>query len=103
MKLFLAGFFTLSLFLVNPAMAQQPSSTFNETRSNVAQIIFGGLGGAILGLSTLSFYGRPQDHLSNVAVGFGLGILGGATYVATKNIAIIPTKKETIVSLKFNF
>src|SRR5580704_14870733 len=31
-------------------------------RKQLATIIFAGLGGAILGLSTLSFYGRPQDY-----------------------------------------
>ena len=35
------------------------------------------LAGAVLGLSTLSFYGRPQDHLSNIAVGFAVGIITG--------------------------
>jgi hypothetical protein len=50
-------------------------------RRQLATIIFAGLGGAILGLSTLSFYGRPQDHLSNIAIGFGLGIIGGTLYM----------------------
>ena len=57
-------------------------------RKQLATIIFAGLGGAILGLSTLSFYGRPQDHLSNIAIGFGVGIIGGTilmTYQAASN------------------
>lgn len=53
-------------------------------RKQLATIIFSGLAGAILGLSTLSFYGRPQDKLSNIAVGFALGIIIGASYTTYK-------------------
>ena len=35
----------------------------------------------MLGLSTLSFYGRPQDRLGNIGVGFALGIIAGTFYV----------------------
>lgn len=58
------------------------------TRKQIAGIVFSGLAGAVLGLSTLSFYGRPQDRLSNIAVGFALGIIAGSvfiTYGATTN------------------
>lgn len=58
------------------------------TRKQIAGIVFSGLAGAVLGLSTLSFYGRPQDRLSNIAVGFALGIIVGSvfiTYGATTN------------------
>ena len=54
----------------------------------MATIVFSGLAGAVLGLSTLSFYGRPQDRLSNIAIGFALGIITGSvlvTYGATTN------------------
>ncbi len=53
-------------------------------RRQLATIIFAGLAGAILGLSTLSFYGRPQDKLSNIAVGFAIGIIVGASYTTYK-------------------
>ena len=57
-------------------------------RQQIATIIFSGLAGAVLGLSTLSFYGRPQDKLSNIAIGFALGVIAGTAYttyqVATK-------------------
>ena len=43
-----------------------------------------GLGGAVLGLSTLSFYGRPQDRLSNIAIGFAFGVIAGTTFVTYK-------------------
>ena len=59
------------------------------TRKQVAIIIFSGLAGGILGLSTLSFYGRPQDHLSNIALGFAVGIITGTIYT-TYNAATRP-------------
>jgi hypothetical protein len=69
-----------------------PSTTWSQTlpgesqtvasgpRRQIATIIFSGLAGAILGLSTLSFYGRPQEKLSNIAVGFAIGIIVGTSY-----------------------
>lgn len=71
-------------FSLTPAMAQSPRTkgvtTSSGPRKQLATIIFSGLAGAILGLSTLSFYGRPQDHLSNMGVGLALGIIAGTTY-----------------------
>lgn len=58
-------------------------------REQLAVTIFAGLGGAILGLSTLSFYDRPQDHLANIALGFAIGIIGG-TVVSTYQLATRP-------------
>ncbi len=81
----------LSILLVMaiavPAGAQSVDGTSKSgggPRRQVALIIFSGLGGAILGLSTLSFYGRPQDKLSNIAIGFALGIIGGTIFVTYK-------------------
>ena len=91
----------LSLALLGasvPSMAQQPApppppppagaeSTKKEMggpRKQLATIIFAGLGGAILGLSTLSFYGRPQDKLANIAIGFAFGVIAGTGYVTYK-------------------
>ncbi len=58
-------------------------------RKQLATIVFAGLGGAILGLSTLSFYGRPQDKLSNIAIGFAIGVISGTAFV-TFNAATNP-------------
>lgn len=49
-------------------------------RRKMTTIVFAGLAGAVLGLSTLSFYGRPQDRLSNIAVGFAVGVITGTVY-----------------------
>ena len=56
-------------------------------RKPLTIIVFAGVAGAILGLSTLSFYGRPQDKLANIAVGFAIGIISGAVYTTYKAAA----------------
>jgi hypothetical protein len=53
----------------------------------LSNIIFAGLAGAVLGLSTLSFYGKPQQRLSNIAVGFAIGVILGTGYSTYKAAA----------------
>ena len=55
-----------------PALAARPK---------IATVALAGIGGAVLGLSTLSFYGQPSEHLNNISTGFILGILAGTIYV----------------------
>ena len=63
---------------------QESAATLSGPRKHLATIIFSGLGGAILGLSTLSFYGRPQDKLNNIGIGFAVGVIAGTGYVTYK-------------------
>ncbi|MBX3017131.1 MAG: hypothetical protein KF767_04530 [Bdellovibrionaceae bacterium] len=70
----------LLLAHLNTANAQG-SSELQGVRRSVATVIFCGLGGAVLGLSTLSFYGRPQDHTGNIYAGLGAGLIAGVGYV----------------------
>jgi hypothetical protein len=65
-------------------LTPEEKTELTGTRKQLATIVFSGLAGAILGLSTLSFYGRPQDHLSSIAVGAALGVIGGAIYTTYK-------------------
>lgn len=67
--------------LTEEELAQE---TAFQPRSQISTIVYMGLGGAVLGLSTLSFYGRPQDRLSNIAIGFGVGVIIGAIWVTWK-------------------
>jgi hypothetical protein len=76
---------TIKMMLITLLVLWTPSaypqtSSFGPRRQ-IATIIFSGLGGAVLGLSTLSFYGEPQEHVSNIATGFALGIIGGTAFV----------------------
>lgn len=57
------------------------NSASSNLKGQVARIMVAGLGGAVFGVSTLSFYGKPQEHLGNVAIGAVLGLALGATYV----------------------
>lgn len=66
------------------ASGEERASAISGPRRQLATIIFAGLGGAILGLSTLSFYGRPQEKLSNIAIGFAVGVISGTAYVTYK-------------------
>ncbi|MES2965775.1 MAG: hypothetical protein V4760_17975 [Bdellovibrionota bacterium] len=63
---------------------EQRAKPSGGPRRQLATILFAGLGGAVLGLSTLSFYGRPQEKLVNIAYGFALGVIGGTAYVTAK-------------------
>lgn len=57
------------------------SQTNRTVKRNVATVLFASLGGAILGLSTLSFYGEPQEHTNNITLGALIGFVGGVGYV----------------------
>ena len=74
----------LAMVSVTPAFAAQSKNQSDMMgsgpRRHLSTIVFAGIAGAILGLSTLSFYGRPQERLSNIAVGAAVGIIGGALF-----------------------
>ena len=91
MRKLVAGVLSLNLIMLVPsahaAAAKQDKagqSTTQGPRRHLANIVFAGLAGAVLGLSTLSFYGRPQDRLSNIAVGFAIGVITGTVYTTYK-------------------
>ncbi len=82
----LVTFFVASTSFAQGTSEEKPKS---GPRRQLATIVFMGLGGAVLGLSTLSFYGRPQDHLSNIAIGFAVGVITGVV-VVTYSVASKP-------------
>lgn len=76
----------LILCMVVPAFGQDTTVRKKSgPRRQLATILFAGLGGAIVGLSTLSFYGRPQDYLGNIGLGFAVGVIAGTIYVTYKS------------------
>ncbi len=77
-------FSTASVSLAQTAPPTGETHATSGPRRQLATILFAGLGGAVLGLSTLSFYGRPQDNLANIAIGFAGGVIIGTTYVTYK-------------------
>ena len=83
----------LTLFLFSQWSWAQDVATSDAgigPKKQIATIVYMGLAGAVLGLSTLSFYGRPQDHQSNIAIGFGVGVVVGTIYM-TYNAATNPS------------
>lgn len=60
----------------------QNYSLADQTKSDMMIIVAAGLGGAILGLSTLSFVEEPGDHFDNVLTGGAVGLIAGVLYVA---------------------
>lgn len=69
----------ISLFLFTSSVSMAQAN--RGVKRNVAAVLFSTLGGAILGLSTLSFYGEPQEHTNNITTGALVGLLGGVGYV----------------------
>lgn len=74
------------------ALAQGARAKAGESKSTqvlgsqLTTILEFGLAGGALGLSTLSFYGRPQDKLSHIPVGLALGIFAGAIFSTSKAV-----------------
>ena len=78
-KVCISILFCITVILNQNAFAQTSSMT--TVKRSFATVMFAGLGGAVLGLSTLSFYGNPQEHIGNIWTGATLGVLGGVGYV----------------------
>lgn len=74
------------LFCVQKAFAVESRTVGPTVKSQVSKILLSSLGGAILGISTLSFYDKPQEHLSNVAVGGTVGAVLGSIYVTKESL-----------------
>lgn len=72
---------------ISLAQSQVTSSPFKRT---TATILFSSIGGGVLGLSTLSFYGKPQEHTDNITIGVLLGFLSGVGYVVYDNYKLAP-------------
>ncbi len=83
---------TLSLFLglqllfatvsLNSAHAQQDEDIIKNTQTDFLIVAAAGAGGALLGLSTLSFVDKPSNHIANIWTGGALGIIAGVLFVA---------------------
>ncbi len=79
---FLQIFTALILFVGAMPVWAQSQSTFKRT---TATVLFSSISGGVLGLSTLSFYGKPQEHTDNITTGVLVGFLAGVSYVMYDN------------------
>jgi len=98
MNFFLLGLLLTQINLLSSKSYAQTGSRVEapSVKSQVAKILLSSLGGAVLGISTLSFYDKPQDHLSNVAVGGVLGIVLGSIYVTRDSLEQQETTLSTL-------
>lgn len=90
-KLFVAVLLVTSFSLPSYSQGTNSADTKTGPRRQITTIFLSGLAGAVLGLSTLSFRGRPQDHLGDIAIGFGIGAVIGTIYT-TYDTATSPEK-----------
>ncbi|MCO4755593.1 MAG: hypothetical protein KC478_14020 [Bacteriovoracaceae bacterium] len=84
---FMKSLVSLSLLfsLAGNCFAQQQGDVdelVNESKNDLLVVVSGGLAGAILGLSTLSFVDEPKEHTRNILVGASIGIIAGVGFVA---------------------
>jgi hypothetical protein len=73
----------------NKSASAATSKSTKVLGSQLTTILQFGLAGGALGLSTLSFYGRPQDKLAHIPVGMAIGIITGAI-VSTSQMVAVP-------------
>ncbi len=82
------------------AVAQDDSATADltndpvvkQTVSDVGLVVGAGAGGALIGLSTLSFYEKPKEHWKNITIGGAIGVILGVAAV----VYIQATRTSTI-------
>lgn len=78
--------FVLIFLLTGRSLLAQDSvnssaNIYDQTRDDFMIVAYAGAGGAVLGLSTLSFVDKPSDHLKNIVSGAAIGIIAGVLYV----------------------
>ncbi len=67
---------------MNCAFAQNEDEFVKTTQQDLIIVAGAGVGGAILGLSTLSFYDKPSKHVPNIWTGAAIGVIVGVIFVA---------------------
>jgi hypothetical protein len=93
----------LSTLIVQSSFAEDSmEGLVEDTKSDLLIVVGGGLAGAVLGLSTLSFVEEPKDHTRNILVGASIGVIAGVAYVAFSQAnksrdAIYGTPEEAVI------
>lgn len=82
MKMFLSLILVLQILLSANVFAQDVADDLvTNTQQDLMMVIGGGIGGSVIGLSTLSFYDKPSKHISNIWTGAAIGIIAGVVFV----------------------
>lgn len=82
MKKLICMLLSLQFVLLSPAFAQDEEDFIKSTQNDLILVGAAGVGGAILGLSTLSFVDKPSEHVSNIWTGAAIGVIAGVIFVA---------------------
>lgn len=82
MKRWISALICSQLLLLNFASAQSEDDIIKNTQQDMLTVVAAGAGGAILGLSTLSFYETPSKSIRNIWTGAAIGIIAGVIIVA---------------------
>lgn len=85
MKKWICAFLIFQLLTLNVALAQEEGTEddiVKNTQNDILIVAGAGAGGAVLGLSTLSFYDQASKHVSNIWTGAAIGIIAGVIFVA---------------------
>lgn len=72
----------ISLFSLNTWAQEGEDDYVVDHKNDLLIVVGGGLAGAVLGLSTLSFVEEPKDHTNNIVVGAAIGVIAGVAFVA---------------------
>ena len=75
-------FLLLTPFPIALGANGEMGNILEKSSQDLTLLVFAGVGGGVLGLSTLSFVDEPGDHLDNITVGIALGIIAGVCWVA---------------------
>ena len=89
LKVFVLAFIVIGS--LTQSRAQQGAGgddIFAKSMQDVWIVIGTTAGGAILGLSTLSFVDEPSEHLKNIVVGGAIGVILGVGVVAFKQASV---------------
>src|SRR5690349_19210439 len=81
MKKWICALLSLQLLLLTSAFGQE-DDFMKSTQNDIMLVAAAGAGGAVLGLSTLSFYDKPSKHIGNIWTGAAIGIIAGVIFVA---------------------
>ena len=88
-------FFLLACFTTAAYGQDQRDGAFwQDSMQDLSIVMYGGIGGMILGLSTLSFAKRPAKKTYNIVIGGAIGVAAGVAVViynqAMKSRTVLP-------------
>ena len=81
--LYLVAYLLINMPFLKSSFAQDGGmdELVKTTQMDLLTIAGAGAGGAILGLSTLSFVDKPSKHIPNIWTGAAIGIIAGVIFV----------------------